>query len=106
LNGVRKADYVAYTNSGISVEDSQNLLFITTNICHVYLANRKTKYYNNIAIHVLLVQSVTYTCQDLEGSGLSFVEYFSEECSSSSKYSHLRLIYKTVHKKDMRSVFL
>ena len=67
------------------MEYSQNLLFITTNICHMYLENRETKYYNNVTIYVLLLQSVTYTFHDLEGPGLSFVEYFSEGWTSSRK---------------------
>jgi hypothetical protein len=69
----------------MSVEYSQNLLFITTNICHVYLENKETKYCNNVTVHVLLLQSITYTCHDLEGPGLSFVEYFSEGWASSRK---------------------
>jgi len=69
----------------MSVEKSQNLLFITTNICHVYLENRETKYYDNVTIYVLLLQSVTDTCHDLKGPGLSFVEYFSEGWTSSRK---------------------
>jgi hypothetical protein len=78
-------DSVPYISGVMSVEYSQNMPFITSNICHVYLENRKTEYYNNITIYVVLLQSVTYTCRDMEGPGLSFVEYLSEEWTSSWK---------------------
>jgi hypothetical protein len=44
-----------------------------------------TKHYDDITVNLLLLQSVTYSCYDLEGPCSSFMDYFREEQISSRK---------------------
>lgn len=70
-----------------------------------YARTTRISKYCAIKIRLLLLHSVTYSCHDLQGPDSSFMEYLSEELTYWKHFS-FNFIYKTVHKRALRSQFL
>jgi len=66
---------------------------------------RKSKYCI-IKIHLLLLHCVTYSCDELQGTDSSFMEYLSEELTYWKQYFTFNFIYKIVYERALKSQFL